>query len=273
MVLRYPSMERRSRNGMSDSTPEQLWMYSPAEAGKRRRLARILGPADGKTLIVPIDDSLIFGPTAGLEQVNSKLSQILVNPPDAILAFPGVFRTLLAPLAGVGCIVNVTASTSRSKHTRKVLVGTVAQALQLGAEAVAVHVNVTSRYEAEMLRTFGTVAHECASCGIPLLAIMYPRSESESGDNDYEDLKQSDHKRYVDFVAHSARIGVDLGADIIKTKYTGDTESFRTVVEACRPVPVVIAGGPALPIPSMLTTAYGALCAGAAGISFGRNVF
>ena len=39
------------------------------------------------------------------------------------------------------------------------------------------------------------------------------------------------------------RIGAELGADIIKTNYTGNIETFKTVIESC-PVPVVIAGGP-----------------------------
>ena len=48
---------------------------------------------------------------------------------------------------------------------------------------------------------------------------------------------------HLNVVAHAARIGAELGADIIKTNYTGDIETFKTVVESC-PVPVVIAGGP-----------------------------
>ena len=39
-----------------------------------------------------------------------------------------------------------------------------------------------------------------------------------------------------------ARVGAELGADIVKVVYTGQPESFAEVVEGC-PVPVVIAGG------------------------------
>jgi DhnA family fructose-bisphosphate aldolase class Ia len=258
---------------MTSSASEKSSILSTTESGKRRRLARIFPPEFGRTVIIPVDDSLIFGPTAGLEEINSKLSKIIVDPPDAILGFPGVFRAHSDLLVKLGTIMNLTASTSRSQYTRKVQVGTVAQAIQLGVEAVAIHVNVSSRYESEMLRTFGTVAHECESYRMPLLAIMYPRSESDMGENNYEDFKQNDRKRYTELVAHSARIAVDLGADVIKTQYTGDTESFHTVIEACKPVPVVIAGGPVLPKRAMLQLAYEAICAGGAGVSFGRNVF
>ena len=74
-------------------------------------------------------------------------------------------------------------------------------------------------------------------------------------------------------VAQAARIGAELGADIIKTNYTGDIETFKVVVESC-PVPVVIAGGPKCESPKeVLQTTSDALKAGAAGISIGRNVF
>jgi fructose-bisphosphate aldolase/2-amino-3,7-dideoxy-D-threo-hept-6-ulosonate synthase len=77
----------------------------------------------------------------------------------------------------------------------------------------------------------------------------------------------------VEFVAHAARIGAELGADIIKTNYTGSIESFKQVTESC-PAPVVIAGGPKCKSSQeVLQTTFDALKAGAAGLSIGRNVF
>jgi len=74
-------------------------------------------------------------------------------------------------------------------------------------------------------------------------------------------------------VAHAARIGAELGADIIKANFTGDIQSFRGVIESC-PVPVVIAGGPKCKTSQeVLQTTHDALAAGAAGLSIGRNVF
>ena len=40
----------------------------------------------------------------------------------------------------------------------------------------------------------------------------------------------------------AARVAAELGADLVKTVYTGDPESFREVTRGC-PVPVVVAGG------------------------------
>jgi fructose-bisphosphate aldolase / 2-amino-3,7-dideoxy-D-threo-hept-6-ulosonate synthase len=64
-----------------------------------------------------------------------------------------------------------------------------------------------------------------------LIAMMYPRGEKISDEHD------------VDLIKLAARAGAELGADIIKTNYTGDLETFSEVVNAC-PVPIVIAGGP-----------------------------
>ena len=66
---------------------------------------------------------------------------------------------------------------------------------------------------------------------------------------------------------------MELGADVIKTQYTGSPETFEKVVEATRPVPVFIAGGPLCSEPAALSAARGAIAAGASGVSFGRNVF
>jgi len=115
--------------------------------------------------------------------------------------------------------------------------------------------------EDKMLQKLGRVADECDVYGVPLLAMMYPRGPKI----------QSEHA--VEVVAHAARLGAELGADIIKTNYTGDVESFKTVVEGC-PVPVIIAGGPKCKTDAeILQMAWESLNAGSAGLSIGRNVF
>jgi fructose-bisphosphate aldolase/2-amino-3,7-dideoxy-D-threo-hept-6-ulosonate synthase len=70
-----------------------------------------------------------------------------------------------------------------------------------------------------------------------------------------------------------ARIGAELGADIIKTVYTGDKKSFKEVIDGC-PVPVVIAGGPKMNSEEeLLKMIEDAMECGAGGVSIGRNVF
>jgi len=70
-----------------------------------------------------------------------------------------------------------------------------------------------------------------------------------------------------------ARAGAELGADVVKTVYTGSPETFKEVVRGT-PVPVLVAGGPKLDSDrAALEMVAGALAGGAAGVSIGRNIF
>jgi len=248
-------------------------MISESQVGKDRRLKRLFSNPDGKVIFVPLDDSLLSGPTGGLEVMRKKIELITQDPPDALMGFPGLFKMYGDILWNVPSILNITASTTRSDHTHKVLVGSVKQAVKLGMDAVAVHVNITSKFESDMIRILGAISQECDEYGMPLLGIMYPRKEAPEGDDNYLDLKKNNPKEYAKIVAHAARVGTELGADFIKTQYTGTPDSFRFVLEACEPIPVVVAGGVALEPIAMLQMAYDVISAGGRGFSFGRNVF
>ena len=74
-------------------------------------------------------------------------------------------------------------------------------------------------------------------------------------------------------MAHAARIGAECGADIVKTVYTGDVESFARIVRST-PVPIVVAGGPSVDSDAdLLRTTQEVMEAGAAGVTYGRNIF
>ena len=75
------------------------------------------------------------------------------------------------------------------------------------------------------------------------------------------------------FNAHCARIGYEIGANVVKVQYTGSPESFARAVRSV-PIPVVIAGGPKMRSDrEVLQMVWESLQAGGAGISIGRNVF
>ncbi len=96
---------------------------------------------------------------------------------------------------------------------------------------------------------------------MPLVAMMYTRGLKIKDEYDVNNVK------------HTARVGAELGADIVKVVYTGSVESFAEVVQGC-PVPVVIAGGPKMDSDEdIFKMVDGALKAGATGVSIGRNAF
>jgi DhnA family fructose-bisphosphate aldolase class Ia len=96
---------------------------------------------------------------------------------------------------------------------------------------------------------------------------------SDGGDENYLKLKLENNEEYTNIVAHACRVAVELGADIIKTNFTGSTESFERVVYAAGNTPVIIAGGERVGEDGALENVRQAMKAGASGICFGRNLF
>jgi fructose-bisphosphate aldolase/2-amino-3,7-dideoxy-D-threo-hept-6-ulosonate synthase len=228
-------------------------------AGKKRRLRRIF-QGDGRTVIVPMDHGVTVGPIKGLVKMQEIIDQLVEGGVDALIMHKGVAKNV--DLGDAGLIVHLSGITKLSSDPdNKVQVCSVEEAMRLGADAVSVHVNIGAQREDEMLRKLSRVAEDCDKYGMPLLAMMYPRGPKI----------QCEHS--FDVVAHAARVGAELGADIIKTNYTGSIETFKNVVEGCY-VPVIIAGGPKVESAiDVLKMAYDSLQAGGSGLSIGRNVF
>jgi fructose-bisphosphate aldolase/2-amino-3,7-dideoxy-D-threo-hept-6-ulosonate synthase len=232
--------------------------------GKLIRMERILDRNTRKTVIVPLDHGVTVGPIKGLISMGKTVDMIAEGGANAVIGHLGL------PLHGhrgagkdIGLMLHLSASTSLAPDpTHKVLVNTVQRAVKLGADGVSVHINIGADDEDKMLEDLGRVAIECMEWGMPLLAMMYPRGSQ------IEEAREKD----VDLVKHAARVGGELGADIVKCPYTGSAESFREVVEGSL-VPVVIAGGSKTSDRETLEMIEGAMKAGAAGISMGRNAF
>ncbi len=228
-------------------------------SGKTRRLRRIM-QQDNHTVIVPMDHGVTVGPIQGITNMQQITDQLVKGKADAILVHKGIAKHI--DVGNAGLIVMLSGMSNLSPNINgKVQVCSVQEAIRIGADAVSVHVNVGAQDEDKMLHNLGKVSDECDIYGIPLLAMMYPRGPKI----------QNEHA--PDVIAHAARIGAELGADIIKTNYTGNIDTFKEVVESC-PVPVVIAGGPKCKSnDEVLQTTFDAMEAGAAGLSIGRNVF
>ncbi len=231
--------------------------------GKYVRLERIINRDTGKTVIVPMDHGVTVGPIAGLINMKQAVSNMVEGGANAIIVHKGIVRAGHRQSGrDIGLIVHMSASTSLSPDpTGKVLVCTVEEAIKMGADGVSIHINLGAPTDDEMLDHFGEVSRKCSEWGMPLIAMMYTRGEKITNEFD------------VKYVKHAARVGAELGADIVKVNYTGSPETFREVTEGC-PVPVVIAGGEKVEEDEeILTMVEGAIKAGGAGVSIGRNVF
>ncbi len=229
------------------------------EAGKKRRLKRIFRD-DNRTGIVPMDHGVTVGPVSGLVNMQEIVNKLLQGGVDAVVLHRGVAKHV--DTGNAGLIIHLSGITKLGPDpNNKVQVCSVEEAVRIGADAVSVHVNVGAEQEDKMLAKLGRVADDCDRYGVPLLAMMYPRG------------KKIQNQHAVDVVAHAARLGAELGADIVKTNYTGDAETFKEVVRSCY-VPVIIAGGPKVEtVREVLQMVHDSIKAGGAGFSIGRNVF
>jgi len=141
---------------------------------------------------------------------------------------------------------------------------TVEEAAQAGAEAVICSLFLEEdndrQRETDNVRIFAEVVRQKEALGIPLIGEAYVVEHAEK-------TPEEVHMK----VKRVSRIMAELGADLIKTFYTGDR--FHEVVENT-PVPVFTIGAEKLNTDlDVLKKAEDSVGQGARGIIFGRNIF
>lgn len=231
--------------------------------GKTIRLERIFNRNTNRTIIVPMDHGVSVGPLPGLVNIRETVTRLVAGGANAGLVHRGLVATgRRGEGADFGLILHLSSSTCLSPFPNaKALTATVEDAIRLGADAVSIHVNLGDETEARMLADFGAVASSAANWGMPLLAMIYARGA------------KIDDEYHPEVVAHCARVGMELGADVVKVPYTGRPETFAKVTDGVG-IPVVIAGGPKMgSVRDFLQMVHDSILAGGAGLSVGRNVF
>ena len=238
---------------------------------KSDRLAQIL--PGGKGLWVPIDHGVSDWPVEGLADTGDVVSRLTTSGgADAIVAHRGPLSSFADSAAlnwQGGWVLHLSASTRHAGNSAgyKVLAGepstVVLTALDRGAVAVSVQVNLGDENEPEMIESLSQIADECQLLGVPLLGMIYPRGPNLSPLPDDR----------TEGVAHAARIGWELGCDVVKVPWTGSPESFAEVTSAV-PIPVLVSGGPKSDdFKVVLRMVRAAMIAGAAGVCMGRQIF
>ena len=134
-------------------------------------------------------------------------------------------------------------------------------AKEIGASAVGYTIYLGSQFEAEMLKEFGKIVEEAHRAKLPVVGWIYPRGKDISNDLAPE------------IVAYAARVGAELGADMVKIKYCGSRECFAKAVKAAGRTKVVLSGGPKVSDEEFLEVVKNIMSAGAAGVAVGRNVW
>jgi DhnA family fructose-bisphosphate aldolase class Ia len=232
--------------------------------GKQIRLQRLKNPASGCILTVAVDHAPSYGVLPGLERIQQVVDLVVGAGPDAVLLMKGTAARCFRPHAGRVALILKSSTLSPYHPQHDVWVSSVEDAVRLGADAIAMALTVGSPHQAALLDNLAALVREAERAGMPVVVHAYPNGELVPRDEVYT----------AERVGYASRLAMELGVDIVKTFYTGSAESFARVVETAAPALVVAAGGPRLETDAdVLHMARGVVQAGAAGLTFGRNIW
>lgn len=137
----------------------------------------------------------------------------------------------------------------------------VKEAIELGASAVGYTIYIGSEHESTMMQEFSRIERETHSKGLPVILWAYPRGKSVKGKNKGK------------LMAYACRVGLELGADIIKVVYNGKPEDLKWAVENAGRCKVVVAGGVKKNENLLLKQIKDIIGVGCVGLAIGRNVW
>lgn len=234
------------------------------DLGKQVRLNRIFAHPSGRLCSVAVDHFIGYqsGLPRGLVNVPETIAKLVSARPDGITMLPGMAKLAWQPHAGkIPLIIQSVFYTPDDMILEQIV--RPAEALRLGADAVAVAIGVRGPREGEYLRLLRDVVAEADPLGLPVMAHIYPR--------DYSEAPRIVHDH--DNIMWAVRCGIECGADVIKVPYTGNVDSYREIVNTS-PVPVVAAGGPKCDtLLDALRMISDVIESGALGATIGRNIW
>jgi DhnA family fructose-bisphosphate aldolase class Ia len=242
--------------------------------GKQLRLRNIW--KHDRAVIVPFDHGGYSGPVAGIEDPRKLTERIAATNADAILVSPGVLEAVAEVSGTLGIIVRLDGAVTRLGEEpgdyRTML--SVEQALRLGADAGIVFTFAGTRFESASIQRLAETAERASSWGFPLISeVLAPGQLNDH----FGSAKFSPPGAAHDIDAEAGtvtRVCAEAGADIIKTRYTGDVKKFSAIVHATG-APIIVAGGPPAGggDDGLLQLTHDVVHAGVAGVIFGRNVW
>lgn len=134
-------------------------------------------------------------------------------------------------------------------------------AKKLGAQAVGYTIYLGSEHENRMLEEFGVIQEEAHRLKMAAIAWLYPRGKSIIKDNDSELIK------------YAARLGLELGADLIKIKYPDSDDALKDIIKLAGKTKVVLSGGEKDEQSEFLSKVQKVIINNFSGIAVGRNIW
>jgi fructose-bisphosphate aldolase/2-amino-3,7-dideoxy-D-threo-hept-6-ulosonate synthase len=239
-----------------------------SNVGKAMRLKRVID-GDGVSVICALDHGMT-SPTflEPLADIATRTQEAVAGGANVIMMSKGMIRVAHAsfgPTTSLALLLSASAGPDGDRP-EIVQIAEVEEALVLGADAVVLFTALGGETEPAMVDILAGVGRECAALGMPFIA----EAEFPTTYATVEELKQ---QYGFEYLRRNVRLCAELGADIVKTNWPGDQDSFARCVEAANGIPVVLAGGSRLGDAELLTRMERAMAAGAIGCSVGRNIF
>ena len=239
-----------------------------AITGKTIRLSRLIERETNTCLIVAIDHGMTSPKFLdGLYDTGARVKESIDGGANVLMLGRGTVKRYVGHFTRETSLALMLTASAAGKPGGAVItpIGSVEEALRIGADAVVVYVALAGENEPEAITYLSQVGEACEMLGMPLIAeAEYP--------NAYQSLSEMTEALGVDYLKRNARLCAEMGADIVKVNWSGDAKSFGEVIRACDR-PTVLAGGSLIPDLDLLTRMEQARQVGAVGCSVGRNVF
>jgi len=262
--------------------------------GKRTRLFRLLyryGPANGRLLILPIDQGLEHGPVDFFSNPDSvdpifQLRLAQEGGYSGVVFHIGLAQKYLKDFAGeVPLILKLNGKTNipSGRYAFSPQTASVEDAVRLGADAVGYTLYVGSPAQGEDIRQFFEIREDCEKFGMPLIMWAYPRGEAIEGKGGRDSLYAIDY---------AARVACELGADLVKLNLPeynekkakdlpkpydqmkfSPQEGLKKVVKSAGRTLVLISGGGKISDEDLLDKVKVSMETGVTGLIFGRNMW
>ncbi|MFN8459702.1 MAG: fructose-bisphosphate aldolase, partial [Anaerolineae bacterium] len=226
--------------------------------GMKTRYDRLVNPQTGKTMLLPFDHGLPFGPLPGIIDPRQTTRWAADGNANAVIFNQGLAQSLFPEYNTKIATIHMLTNSCTVDHAA--LFGSVVRAVKWAADGVALEILVGAETEPQMIEQAAAVLEACEEWNMPSLFMMYPTERF------IEQVGQ------VEAICRAARAGAELGATIVKTAWPGSKADLVKVVESC-PAPLVIAGGSQKTLEQTFQMARDIVDAGAIGVAMGRNLW
>ena len=232
---------------------------------KKVKLNKILG--NGKAVFLAYDQGLEHGPTDFNDKnVDPKYIIDIAKKGklNALIFQKGIVEKYQKEIkkSRIPLIIKLNGKTKILKDEPfSPLICTVKEAINLGADAVGYTLYIGSKHESKMFEEFEKIEQEAHAKSLPVVAWIYPRGKSVKNETSRE------------MISYAARVGLELGADIVKIRYGGNPSDLKWAVKSAGKTKVMIAGGTKKSEIDFLRQIKDIMETGAIGMAIGRNIW